>query len=329
MSDLEDEDYRLDDSEEDGAKDLNVQEEQKSEQEYKFPRCELNQDMIKEGLSLLCRTGNGMSHAFVKLELVDRGLTDISILESFVHLRFIDLSNNHLTDLTPLAALTQLLWLKLDGNQVKTLRGRLQPLHYLQWFSLAKNRLTDLEGLSFPALETLNLIGNGIHSIRGLQCHQLSNLVCLELRGNRLESTDGLYLPNLRRLYMAQNGIKKLEGLHKLERLTTLHLRDNQLKNLDGINSGLKALQYLNVRGNLIFDLSALNSLTAVADTLRALVLAENPVGEVDDYRLYVLSQLPLLERLDKDPVRDEEKADALERQKDLAGFGDGEEPKD
>ncbi|KAG5282486.1 hypothetical protein AALO_G00056550 [Alosa alosa] len=324
MSDLEDDELRgLDpgESEDDGTKyfDEGQTEEANLQLQYKVPSCAVTQDMIKDGLSLLCRTGNGLSHAFVKLELVDRSLTDISLLESFVHLRFIDLSTNHLSDLNPLAKLTQLLWLKLDGNHVREFRGqRLEPLIYLQWFSIAKNRLQDVEGLSGPALETLNLTGNSIQRMQGLQCNKLTNLVTLELRGNRLETTEDLYLPNLRRLYLAQNIIKRLEGLHKLERLTILHLRDNQLETLDGISPNMKSLQYLNVRGNLIFSRSALRSLAGVADTLRALVLAENPIMETDEYRLFVLSQLPLLERLDKEPASEEEKADALERQKDF-----------
>lgn len=46
----------------------------------------------------------------------------------------------------------------------------------------------------------------------------------------------------------AQNVIKRLEGLEKLENLTTLHLRDNELDSLDGLNPNMKSLQYLNVR---------------------------------------------------------------------------------
>lgn len=41
-----------------------------------------------------------------------RSLTDIATISNYVHLRFLDISNNHLTDLNPLASLTQLLWLK-------------------------------------------------------------------------------------------------------------------------------------------------------------------------------------------------------------------------
>lgn len=32
----------------------------------------LTENMMKEGLSLLCKTGNGLAHAYVKLELKDR-----------------------------------------------------------------------------------------------------------------------------------------------------------------------------------------------------------------------------------------------------------------
>lgn len=111
---------------------------------------------VEHNLNIDCSVSKHLNSVI----LLYRRLTDICLLESFVHLRFIDLSTNFLSDLTPLAPLTQLLWLKVDENHVREIRGqRLEPLTYLQWFSLAKNRLRDVEGLSGPALETLNLIG--------------------------------------------------------------------------------------------------------------------------------------------------------------------------
>lgn len=50
-----------------------------------------------------------------------------------------------------------------------------------------------------------------------------------------------------------------------------------------------------------------------MSKTLKALVLSDNPVAEMTDYRLSVLILLPNLERLDKEPVSYEERAEALE----------------
>ncbi|XP_037629524.1 leucine-rich repeat-containing protein 23 [Sebastes umbrosus] len=290
-----------------------------AEEDEKVEICHLTQETISEKLSLLCRTGDGLGHAFVRLDLKDKGLSDIDVISSFIHLRFLDLSDNHLTDLYPLESLTQLLWLKVDNNAVASLKD--QPFNqftYLQWLSMAGNRLTDLDGLVGPALESLNLSGNSIQRVTGLQSGCFDNLVTLELRGNMLETTDGIDLPNLQKLYLAQNVITHLEGLEKLERLTTLHLRDNQLDTLVGFSANMKCLQYLNVRGNLILDENALQSITLVSKTLRALVLSDNPLVEATDYRLNVLVVLPQLERLDKEPVSPEERTEALERIKEL-----------
>ena len=44
------------------------------------------------------------------------------------------------------------------------------------------------------------------------------------------------------------NTIKTIEGLDKLHSLTTLHLRDNQIGELDGFTEENKMLQYVNIR---------------------------------------------------------------------------------
>ncbi|XP_040908443.1 leucine-rich repeat-containing protein 23 [Toxotes jaculatrix] len=288
-------------------------------EDEKVQGCHLTQETISQGLSLLCRTENGLGHAFVKLDLKDKGLNDIAVISSYIHLRFLDISNNYLTDLSPLAPLTQLLWLKVDSNAVACFKGQpFAQFTYLQWLSMAANQLTDLDGLVGPTLESLNLTGNNIKAVKGLQSGCFANLVTLELRGNRLDTTDGINLPNLQRLYLAQNVIKRLEGLERLERLNTLHLRDNQLDTLDGLSPNMKCLQYLNVRGNAILDENALQCLGLVSKTLRSLVLSENPLVEKADYRLSVLILVPQLERIDKDPVSPEEKTDAWERIKEL-----------
>ncbi|KAM6924389.1 leucine-rich repeat-containing protein 23 [Xenentodon cancila] len=292
--------------------DVDGEEETPQEENDKIQLYHLTKETISEGLSLLCRIGNGLGHAFVKLDLKDKRLSDIAAISSYIHIQFLDLSKNHLTDLSPLASLSHLLWLKVDNNAVACFKG--QPfgeLTYLQWLSVAINRLVDIDGLVGPALESLNLTGNGIQQINGFETGCFANLVTLELRGNLLDTTAGINLPTLQRLYLAQNSIKHLDGLEKLECLTILHLRDNKLETLDGLSPSMKCLQYLNVRGNAITNEKALQSLGHVSKSLRTLVLSKNPVEETLDYRPNVLIRLPQLERLDKDYISMEERTEA------------------
>ncbi|XP_053146799.1 leucine-rich repeat-containing protein 23 isoform X2 [Hemicordylus capensis] len=239
-----------------------------------------------------------------------RELTDITLIQSFIHLRYVDLSDNLLRDLSPLAGLTHLLWLKVDGNQLTS--ASMEELPYLQIASFASNHLKDTTGINHPRLTSINLKGNEIEIISGLDPAKLSNLYSLELRNNSLKSTAGICLPKLKNLYLAQNSITQIEGLEDLGQLTTIHLRDNQLETLDGFSESLKSLQYLNLRGNAIDQLQEVTKLQ-VLPMLRALVLLDNPCSDEGDYRMEVLVMLPRLERLDKDFYEEEERAEAEE----------------
>ncbi|XP_061590834.1 leucine-rich repeat-containing protein 23 [Cololabis saira] len=305
----------MSDTDEDAiSSDWGAEEETPLQEDDKIQLYPLTKETISEGLSLLNRVGNGLGHAFVKLDLKEKSLNDIAAISSYIHIRFLDLSKNHLTDLAPLASLSHLLWLKVDNNAVACFKG--QPfgeLTYLQWLSLAKNKLVDIDGLVCPALQSLNLTGNGIRQMNGFQTGCFANLVTLELRGNLLETTAGINLPTLQRLYLAQNVIDRLEGLEKLECLTILHLRDNKLETFDGLSPSMKCLQYLNVRGNAITNEEVLQSLGHVSKSLRTLVLSNNPMERTLDYRPYVLLLLPQLERIDKDLVSMEDRTEAWE----------------
>ncbi|KAL8202780.1 UNVERIFIED_CONTAM: hypothetical protein K2H54_025244, partial [Gekko kuhli] len=151
---------------------------------------------------------------------------------------------------------------------------------------------------------------NEIEVISGLDPLKLSNLHTLELRSNSLKTTAGLDLPKLKNLYLAQNSISHLEGLEDLTQLTTLHLRDNMLESLDGFSESMKALQYLNLRGNAIAQIEEVAKLQKLP-MLRALVLLDNPCSDEGEYRLEVLVLLPRLERLDKDFFEEDERLDA------------------
>ncbi|XP_074839714.1 leucine-rich repeat-containing protein 23 [Carettochelys insculpta] len=309
MSDEEfDDDYSANEQEKEGEE--GEEEKDPAEEEESLVPCLLTEELMKEGLSLLCKTGNGLAHAYVKLEAKEKDLTDISLLQNYIHLRYVDLSENKLRDLSPLGSLIHLLWLKVDGNRLTS--PHLPELPYLQIASFAFNRIRDTDGITHPRLGSLSLKGNEIQVISGLDLGKLTSLHTLELRGNKLQTTAGLHLPKLRNLYLAQNFITHLEGLEELVQLTSLHLRDNKLETLDGFSKSMKCLQYLNLRGNGILNLQEMAKLQ-VLPMLRALVLMDNPCSDETEYRMEALVLLPHLERLDKDFFEEDERAEAQE----------------
>ncbi|XP_072333692.1 leucine-rich repeat-containing protein 23 [Scyliorhinus torazame] len=267
-------------------------------------------EILSECLSLLCKTGNGLAHAYVRVDLKDRGLTDINALRPFIHLRYLDVSMNFLRDLSSLTNLSHLLWLCADENYLTS--AYIEDLPFLQVASMAKNRIRDTEGIGHPLLESLNLIENQIREVSGLDPNKLTRLHTLELRGNMLESTEGINLPNLQNLYLAGNSINRLEGLEVLTGLRTLHLRDNHLESLQGFSASMASLQYINFRGNLIVKIQEMKHLQCLP-ALRALIIAENPCTEEESYRLETLLLLRKLERLDKEGFSTDDRLEAEE----------------
>lgn len=96
------------------------------------------------------------NHAVKKiLNLIQRGLTDISLLKNYIHLRFIDLSNNNLKDISALNGLLHVLTLKCDSNKLTS--AKLDPMPYLQMASFSDNEIKSTQGICHPKLESLNL----------------------------------------------------------------------------------------------------------------------------------------------------------------------------
>ena len=142
------------------------------------------------------------------------GITDIKGLE-FAH-NIVSLSfgngGNYITDLTPLASLTTLMYLNISGNQVNDV-SPLCSLTSLIHLNLANNHVSDLKPLAnLISLETLDLFDNEVESIVPLS--GLKNLNQLILTHNRIENIGPLSgLTNLRTLWIKENPIRNLSPL--------------------------------------------------------------------------------------------------------------------
>ncbi|KAF7259038.1 hypothetical protein EG68_03733 [Paragonimus skrjabini miyazakii] len=279
--------------------------------EEALPKQVLTKDIIAECISMPYRLGYGFSHAFVKLDCSDRRLNDIEVLRNYIHLRFIILSNNFITDICPVSVIGHLIYLKADNNQIER-ADCLNSLRFLQFLDLSGNKLTTINDLKLPLLQHLKVHENYIETLNstgyGLQPCQFPALHTLEVRGNKLTSLDGVgNLSTLRSLYCAENNLRTTEGIANLTLLVRLHLRNNQIKRLVGFSHSFASLEYINLRGNRISRFRTVKELDCLP-SLKVLSLLDNPICDKDEYRLVVIGILNSLQRLDKDRVTESER---------------------
>ncbi|KAI9363882.1 hypothetical protein DFJ73DRAFT_956341 [Zopfochytrium polystomum] len=274
------------------------------------PGVPLTPDVVAQHLSVLARTGNGLSFAYTRLEVRGRNIGNIDLLEGFVHLRFLDMSDNAITSIDALAFMEYLLAIDFHSNRLRRIPASLDRRKYLQQVNFAKNRLVSVDVANWPMVAWLNVNDNLLSS---LKLQEFGELLHLEARGNRIEHTRGINARKLQKLYLAANKLTAIE-LEDTPNLQILHLRENQINSLSGFNESLKALHYLNLRNNAVESIDEVEKLAALP-CLKTLVLSENPVEQIPNYRLEVIKRLPKLEKLDKEAVSDEEREEAAQLQ--------------
>lgn len=288
-------------------------------------------------LNTLGKDESGVRYAYLMLTATEKKLSDVTVILSFKHLLYLDLSGNllNLASLQVLCDLPFLLYLKAERNVVES--ASLQPMPYLQVLILNKNQISETSDISQQMLETLEMGDNSLYTPQ-FQKAQLEYLKNLSLHGNFLIDTSGSYPFNLETLYLNRNKVMKITpDVCDLKYLQVLHLRENLIKKLNGFTTGLENLTYLNLRSNKIEKLREFRKLQCLPK-LETLIVLENPIyktiskedmeEEEEEYhddiseddneekriRLALLVLLPKLKRINKIKVTEQEKEEAMAR---------------
>ncbi|MCL2568816.1 MAG: leucine-rich repeat domain-containing protein [Oscillospiraceae bacterium] len=192
--------------------------------------------------------------------LSDTSLTDLSPLAGLTNLTDLHLGGNQISDLTPLAGLTNLTALSLDMNQISDL-SPLAGLTNLTGLGLGMNQISDITPLaSLTNLTRLHLDGNQMSDLAPLA--GLVNLTVLSLSGNRINDLSPLAgLTDLTYLWAGSNPLSDLGPLAGLTNLMSLSLYSNQISDLTPL-AGLTNLSFLNLNENQIRDITPLAGLT-------------------------------------------------------------------
>ena len=228
-----------------------------------------------------------ISEHLVFLDASNNELTDVTPLAGLTNLTWLDLSHNQLTDVTALAALTQLTKLDVSRNQV-TDAHPLAGLSELTTLKLNDNRLTDVTALAaLTQLTKLDVSRNQLTNARPLA--GLTQLTVLNLSYNKLRDVTPLAdLTQLKELNLQSTLLRDVTPLIGLTQLTTLDVSFNPLRDVTPF-ADLTQVTTLNLSNNRLTDVTSLAGLTQ----LRWLNLSDNQLTDVTP--LAGLTQLTIL----------------------------------
>ncbi|EGR29281.1 leucine rich repeat protein [Ichthyophthirius multifiliis] len=312
---------------EDGEQQQKIEEEPEIEQDDIYPPIEvqINQthSILKQGLEKIGKISNGKNHSYTNLICERKNIRDLfELLTQYENLRFINFSNNLITDIHTITKIKYLTHLNLSNNQIDSLSVFNIPntLNFLQELNLSGNKLTQLTPFKLRSLQKLNLNKNEITTCQEFRGHH--TLAILEMRKNKLSDLKGIEnSPNLQCLYVAENNITNINDLGKLPHLKILHLRKNPLKSLEILENQhvpvFPLLNYINFRECKFEDLSQMKFLQAFPVLAQVNVLAtemtENGGYNIKEELIMLMNQL---KRINKEPVEEDEVVAARDKLK-------------
>jgi Leucine-rich repeat (LRR) protein len=145
--------------------------------------------------------------------------------------------------------------------------------------------------------------------MRGKKPAEITDLLLDNCKATKISGLTGEF-SKLSTLSLINVGLTSLEGLPKLEALTTIDLSDNKLTgDLDRLADNCPQLYHINLCANKIKDIDSLAPLKKLKQ-LSALDLFDCEVTEVDDYRHKVFELIPQLKYLDGFDINDVEHDD-------------------
>lgn len=259
------------------------------------------------------------------LSAYNKGIIDLSGLETATNLEILALGENplanlfplallprlqhliipdcQLDDISPLSSLTRLVELNARNNSISDL-SVLAQLTSLKYLDLSRCLIVDISPLShLVSLTVLQLNHNQIVDVRPLST--LTSLYKLEIDHNIINDINPLSsLTRLETLFIHDNRIHDISVLARYTRLKELNARDNSISDLSAL-AHLTTLEHLDLSGCLIIDISPLSRLV----NLQVLQLSHNQI--VDVRPISTLASLNKLE-IDHNRITDHSPLDSL-----------------
>ena len=191
--------------------------------------------------------------------LWSKKITDITGLQYFTKLQYLDLVLNDITDISPLEKLTELEVLNLASGKKITDFTPLASLKNLTSLSCTNTNISDLSPLTgLKNLQWLYLEKNQISNISPLK--DLPKLKSVDLSYNQIKDIPPLKdLPKLKSVDLSYNQIKDIPPLKDLPKLESVDLSYNQITDFSSINRNIS--NFLTLDGNPIKSLDPIKNM--------------------------------------------------------------------
>ena len=189
--------------------------------------------VVARGKGIRDLTGLEHCKRLMLLDLTDNEVEDLSPIAGLNLLQSLALTNNRISDVSPLSELKRLQYLELSGNQVENI-GPLENLTAMNSLYLAENKIADISAVSgMTRLWSLYLGRNQVDDLSPLA--GLPGLQRLALDSNRIEDISTL-------IQMAETDIADKDRFARRWEVT---LGDNPIPSaeIDKLN-GIKSRPY-------------------------------------------------------------------------------------
>ena len=223
------------------------------------------------------------------LNLEGLGLTDIKPLSKMSSLDTLFLSENHISDLSPLAKIS-LRKIAFHNNKVKDISplGNMKKLSVIYF---RNNLVTDLSPLYGPAFKRSVLTGNPIadnqipekfkNKVQYKHLSKEESVAAIEkiLRGKIGKANGGITEEDCEKitsLNLSAMGLTDISPLKKCRNLTLLNLHMNEVTDVTPL-AGMTKLTMLDLGSNMISDISPLKNLV----NLKTFIIYINQIEDI------------------------------------------------
>ncbi|GEM_PF-1039277 len=190
------------------------------------------------------------------LRVSDNKITDLSPLNG-LDLTYLYADNNRISDISPLKTSKSLQTLSLNNNQVSDI-SVLSECAALMEVQLENNQVRDLEPLTGSTkLFTVKISHNRISSLKPLSNN--AKLISLSATNNQLTNLDGLEdCIDLKYLRVSNNQITDISGIINATQLADVRIDNNQIEDISLLAKSKENLTVFSANKNRISDISAL-----------------------------------------------------------------------